>query len=151
MERNDGGTGSKTSNIIFCEFLCLLRGNYLMTYLSREFSRLRGRIIDEMRSNLNAHPYSMFSFPGSILGPLEWACPEYLGLSSIVCGLALGVFTLPCTNGVSLGLPYLEKQKSGQWMATLHQAKFMGFSIIFITKSGRPNSFVDIQGGATEN
>ena len=101
MERNDGGTGSKTSNIIFCEFLCLLRGNYLMTYLSWEFSRLRGRIIDGMRSNLNAHPYSMFSFPRSVLGPLEWACPEYLGLSSIVCGLALGVFTLPCTNGVS--------------------------------------------------
>ena len=41
-----------------------------------------------------------------------------------------------------LGLPYLERQKSGQWMATLHEAKFMGFSTIFITKSGRSNSLV---------
>ena len=52
---------------------------------------------------------------------------------------------------VSLGLPYLKKQKSGQWMATLHQAKFMGFSIIYITKSGRPSSFVSIQGRASKN
>ena len=43
-----------------------------------------------------------------------------------------------------IGLPYLEKQKSGQWMATLHEAKFMGFSIIFITKSGRSNSVLDL-------
>ena len=50
---------------------------------------------------LNAHLYSMFSFPGKVLGPLEWACPEHFGLSSIACGLALGVFIRPCTNGVS--------------------------------------------------
>ena len=50
-----------------------------------------------------------------------------------------------------LGLPYLEKQKSGQWMATLHQAKFMGISTIFITKSGRPNRFVDMQVRASKN
>ena len=29
-------------------------------------------------------------------------------------------------------------------MATLHEAKFMGFSIIFITKSGRSNSVPDL-------
>ena len=50
-----------------------------------------------------------------------------------------------------IGLPYLEKQKSGQWMATLHQTKFMGLSIISITKSGRPNSIVDIQEQASNN
>ena len=37
-----------------------------------------------------------------------------------------------------LGLPYLEKQKAGQWMATSQQAKFMVFSTIVNTKSGRP-------------
>ena len=45
---------------------------------------------------------------------------------------------------VGIGLPYLEKQKSGQWMATLHEAEFMGFSIIFKTKSGRSNSVLDL-------
>ena len=39
------------------------------------------------------------SLEGLVLGPMEWACPEHLGLSSIVCGLALGVFTRPWTNG----------------------------------------------------
>ena len=43
-----------------------------------------------------------------------------------------------------IGLPYLEKQKSGQWMATLHETKFMGFSNFFLTKSGRSNSALDI-------
>ena len=33
--------------------------------------------VDGAQSILNAHPYSMFSFPGPILGPLEWACPEH--------------------------------------------------------------------------
>ena len=47
-------------------------------------------------------------------------------------------------DGALVGLPYLEKQKSGQWMATLQEAKFMGFSIIFITKSGRLNSVLDL-------
>ena len=42
------------------------------------------------------------SFSGPVLGTLKWACPEYLGLSSIACGLALGIFTRRCTNGVSL-------------------------------------------------
>ena len=32
----------------------------------------------------------------------EWARPEHLGLSSIACGLALGIFTRACANGVSL-------------------------------------------------
>ena len=36
------------------------------------------------------------SFP--VLGPLKWACPEHLGLSSIACRLALGASTHPCTN-----------------------------------------------------
>ena len=44
----------------------------------------------------------MFSFLGPVLGPLERACPGHLGLSSIACGLALGVFIRPCTNGVAL-------------------------------------------------
>ena len=63
--------------------------------------RLNGRIIDEAQSILYAHLYSMFSFPGPVLGSLEWACPEHLGLSSVDCGLVLGIFTRPCTNAVS--------------------------------------------------
>ena len=35
-------------------------------------------------------------------GLLEWAYPEQLGLSSTACGLVLGDFIRPCTNGVSL-------------------------------------------------
>ena len=45
---------------------------------------------------------------------------------------------------LTLGLPYLEKQKSGQWMATFHETKFMGFSIFLLTKSGRSNSALDL-------
>ena len=37
---------------------------------------------------------------------------------------------------VSLGLPYLEKQKSGQWMATFHETKYMGLSF-FLIKIGK--------------
>ena len=37
-----------------------------------------------------------------MLGLLEWACPEQLGLSSIACGLVLGDSFCPCTNEVSL-------------------------------------------------
>ena len=49
-----------------------------------------------------ARPYSVFSFLGPVLSSLEWTCPEQLGLSSIACGLALGVFIRPCTNRVLL-------------------------------------------------
>ena len=49
---------------------------------------------------------------------------------------------LKCT--ALLRLPYLEKQKSGQWMATLHETKYMAFSSIFLTKSGRSNSALDL-------
>ena len=31
-----------------------------------------------------------------------------------------------------VGLPYLEKQKSGQWMATSHDIKYMGLSFFLI-------------------
>ena len=31
-----------------------------------------------------------------------------------------------------VGLPYLEKQKSGQWMATFHETKYMGLSFFLI-------------------
>ena len=55
-----------------------------------------------------------------------------------VHGFLLTILCLPVH--VNLGLPYLEKQKSGQWMATLHETKYMAFSSIFLTKSGRSNS-----------
>ena len=40
--------------------------------------------------------------PRASLGLMEQACPEHFGFSSIACGLVLGVFLRPCTNGVSL-------------------------------------------------
>ena len=66
------------------------------------------------------------------------------------CSQAKSILTRNQTFVIKLllGLPYLEKQKSGQRMATLHQAKFMGYSNILITKSGRSNSFVDLEGRA---
>ena len=74
-----------------------------MTYLNWASARLSGQIIiDGARSIINAHPYSMFLFPGPVLGPLDWDCPEHLELSSIASGLVLGVFIRPCTNGASL-------------------------------------------------
>ena len=73
-----------------------------MTNLNWASARLSGRIIDGAQSILNAHPYSMFSFPGPVLGSLERACPEHLELSSMACGLELGVFARLCTNRVSL-------------------------------------------------
>ena len=60
------------------------------------------RNINGAQSIPNANLYSMFSFPGPVLRPLEWTCSEYLGSSSIACGLALGVCTSPCTNEVLL-------------------------------------------------
>ena len=44
----------------------------------------------------------MFSFPGPVLDPLEWACPEDLGLSSIPVDWCWSVSTCPCTNGILL-------------------------------------------------
>ena len=72
------------------------------TYLNLASPRLGGRIIDGALSILNAYLHSMVLFPGPIVGPLEWACPENLGLSSIACGLELSVFTRPRINGVLL-------------------------------------------------
>ena len=40
--------------------------------------------------------------PGLVPDLLGWAYPEQLGLSSTSCGLVLGDFIFPCTNGVSL-------------------------------------------------
>ena len=40
--------------------------------------------------------------PGPVPGLLGWAYPEQLGLSSTACGLVLGDYIRPCTNGVSL-------------------------------------------------
>ena len=62
---------------------------------------LIGRVIDGVQSIPQAHSYSMFSFLGPVLDPMEWVCPEHLGFKSFSCGLALGVFIRPCTNGVS--------------------------------------------------
>ena len=42
-------------------------------------------------SSPNEHTTSMFSFPESVLGLLEWACQEHLGISSFGRGLALSV------------------------------------------------------------
>ena len=43
-----------------------------------------------------------------------------------------------------VGLPYLEKQKSGHWMATFHETKFMAFLNFFLTKAGRRDAAVDL-------
>ena len=45
---------------------------------------------------------------------------------------------------VYLGLPYLEKQKSGHWMATFHETKLMAFSNFFLTKAGRRDAALDL-------
>ena len=63
----------------------------------------------------------MFSFPEPILGSLEWACQEHLGLSSITCRLALGVFTHQCTNGVLLCHQIASVMPSIQSQTTLSQ------------------------------
>ena len=44
---------------------------------------------------------------------------------------------LPSEIRLCLGLPYLEKQKSGRWMANFHETKFMAYSIFFLSKAGR--------------
>ena len=53
----------------------------------------------------------------------------------------------PCNRHsllLCLGLPYLEKQKSGQWMATFHETKFVGFSNFLVTKAGRWDAALDL-------
>ena len=47
-------------------------------------------------------PGSVLLFPRPVPGLLGLAYPEQLGLSSTACGLVLGDFIRPCTNGVSL-------------------------------------------------
>ena len=47
-------------------------------------------------------PGSVFLCPGPVAGLLERAYPERLGLSLTACGLVLGDFIYPCTNGFSL-------------------------------------------------
>ena len=67
-----------------------------MSYLEETSTWIRGRIIDGERSVLKPHPYFVCSLLGPVLGPFKWACPEHLGLSSIACGLAQGIFIRPC-------------------------------------------------------
>ena len=47
-------------------------------------------------------PGSVFLCPGPVAGLSERAYLERLGLSLTACGLVLGDFIRPCTNGVSL-------------------------------------------------
>ena len=49
----------------------------------------------------NASRFRAF-VPGPVPDLLGWAYPEQPGLSSTACGLVLGDFIRPCTNGVSL-------------------------------------------------
>ena len=55
------------------------------------------------RAEYSKHTSALHVFiPRASLGPLERARPKHLGLNSIACELAYGVFTRLCTNGVSL-------------------------------------------------
>ena len=45
--------------------------------------------------------------------------------------------------GLYVGLPYFEKRKSGQWMATFDETKFMGHSNSPVRKAGRWIPVVD--------
>ena len=60
---------------------------------------LNGQITNGKRSSVEMLPGSVLLCPRPLLG---WAYPEQLGLSSTACGLVLGNYIRPCTNGVSL-------------------------------------------------
>ena len=63
---------------------------------------LNGQITNGKWSTVKVLPGSVLLCPRPVPGLLGWACPEQLGLSSTACGLVLGDFIRPCTNGVSL-------------------------------------------------
>ena len=54
------------------------------------------------RSTVKMLPGSVLLCPRPVPGLLGWAYPEQLELNSTACGLVLGNFIHPCTNGVSL-------------------------------------------------
>ena len=60
-----------------------------------------------------------------------------------------GHFICTRSGDVIIGIPFLEKQKSGQWMATFDETKYIGFSFFSLTKLGRSNSDLElfIEGG----
>ena len=75
--------------------------------LLENLARLGIRASEWTNHKWNVEYYENFSrlrafVPGLVPGLLGWAYPEQLGLSSNACGLVLGDFIHPCTNGVSL-------------------------------------------------
>ena len=63
---------------------------------------LNEQITNGKRSTVKMLPGSVLLCPRPVPGLLGWAYAEQLGLSSTACGLVLGDFIRPCTNGVSL-------------------------------------------------
>ena len=82
--------------------LCQVRGIFWTTLPVLTSTLLNGQIKNGKQSTVKMLPGSVFLCPGPVPGPLGWAYPEQLGLSSTACGLALGDYICPCTNGVSL-------------------------------------------------
>ena len=66
------------------------------------FVQLNGPTLNGARNTRSVHLISVLSFLGQALGQLGWACPDHHGSGSTACGLVLGVFSRPCTNGALL-------------------------------------------------
>ena len=61
--------------------------------------QLNGLTLNGARNTRSAHLISVLSFLGQALGQWGWACPDHHGSGSTTCGLVLGAFSRPCTNG----------------------------------------------------
>ena len=82
--------------------LCQLRRIFWTTLPDLASAPLNGQTTNRKRSIVKMFPGSVLLCPGPVPGLLGWAYHEQLGLSSTACGLVLGDFIRPCTNGVSL-------------------------------------------------
>ena len=85
--------------------------NVWTTLLDLTSALVSGQTINGMQSTVRILPGSISLYSGPVPVLLAWVCPEYLGLSSTICGLVLGDSICPCTNWV-LRLHQIESEQT---------------------------------------
>ena len=87
------------SRCLFCASSC---GIFWTTLPDLASMLLNGQITNRKQITVKVFRGSMLLYLGPMPDLLGWAYPEQLKLGSTACGLVLGNFIHPCTNGFSL-------------------------------------------------